>query len=296
MAFLLPVPNGNPWPKSWAIQLPFIGNNLSNPRPSKYQQSVKLAYSRDIRTFRKYYNKNISQVVCSGIAMPRVVSSRCKLIKTLELYDHSQVRSSLHNLKCLKLGQIAQKKVPINTIKRLVRYNKNLKEVWVDQNETMKFIASNMKCPRQLLTFSIGLCNLSKDKMRDGMKFLNRHRKLKEIALCSTAPPATQARSINKESEAFTHLLTSLFKKSSLKAMKLDVADSEIVHNKHLLEIFLLKRIQEKSLENFDIRLALTQLPLLNQVVQEILGNIDYFALSINGSPFHSNNFPVRFV
>ena len=70
--------------------------------------------------------------------------------------------------------------------------------------------------------------------------------------------------------------------------MKLDVADPEIIHNKNLLESFLLKKIQEKTLEKFDIRLALTQFPMLNQVVHEILSNIDYFALSINGSPFHS--------
>src|ERR1700755_570886 len=102
MAFLLPIPNSNPWPKSWTVQLPILGNNISSPKPFRFQHTLKLAYNRDIRCFRKYYNKDITQVICSGITLPRILSSRCKNVKTLELYEHSQLRFKLSNLRTLK--------------------------------------------------------------------------------------------------------------------------------------------------------------------------------------------------
>lgn len=292
MAFLLPIPNGNPWPKSWTVQLPFLGNNISNPNPSRFQHTLKLAYNRDIRYFRKYYNKDIKQIICSGITLPPILSSCCKNVKTLELYEHSQVRCKFSNLKTLKLGQLSQRKTSMKKIKRLVRCNKKLEEIWVDRDETLKPISNSMKCPRLMSSFSMGHSNRPKDQMKNGMRFLTRLPKLKQIALCSTEPPQSQqAREIDLEAQAFMGLLGSLFKKNNLKAIKLDVIDPLIVEKENMLNNFLMKKLNENTIDTFDLRLALRNLPVLNQMVQEFLGKIDYFALSIDGVPFQSKYF-----
>jgi len=290
MALHLSVPNGNPWPKSWAIQLPFVGNNLSSPQSSQFQRTLKLAYYKDIRIYRKYYHKNVSQVVCSGISMPRILSSRGKRIQSLELYENSQAKSLLYNLKSVKFGQVSQRKQSLKFIKRLVRYNKALREVWVDRDETMKAIESSLKFPRFLGTFSLGLCSVSKKKMKKAMKFLNRHQKLKEVALCSIEPQQQpqQIRSLSHEAEAFVQLITSLLKKTSLKALNLDIMDPQVIQKDGIFENFLIKQLQQRGLTNFDLRFALTALPVLTPAVQEMLSQIDYFALSINGSAFQS--------
>ena len=289
MAFLLPVPNGNPWPKSWSIQLPILGNNISNPKSSRFQQTLKLAYTRDIRSFRKYYNKNVKQVVCSGITMPRVVSARCKLVTTLELYEHSQMRSKLPNVKAIKFGQLSQRKGPMQTVKRLIRYNKNLEKAWIDRFETIEAVSSAMKCPRELNTFSLGVCNVSKEKMKEGLRFLTRHPKLKEIGLCSTEPlQVNPNRPIDKEAKAFASFIGSLMKKANLKSVKLDIMDPQVVQSNNMFNDFLLAKLNQTALEHFDIRLALTNPISPNQVLDQTLGRIDYFGLSLDGTSFQS--------
>lgn len=289
MTFLLPVPNGNPWPKAWSIQLPILGNNISNLKPSKFQRTLKLAYSRDVRSFRKYYNKNVSQVVCSGLTMPRIVSARCKLVTTLELYEQSQMRTKLPNVKSIKFGQLSQRKGPMKTVKRLIRYNKNLEKAYIDRFETIEAISSAMKCPRELTSFSLGVCNVPKEKMREGLKFLMRHSKLKEVGLCSTEPlQANGQRSIEKETRAFEKFLGKLMNKPSLKAVNLDVMDPRVMQTENVFNDFVLSQLNQNSLEHFDIRFALTNPINSNMMLSQTLSQIDYFGLSLDGTAFQS--------
>lgn len=290
MALHLAVPNGNPWPKSWGIQVPVLNNNVPNVPPSKYQKTLKFAYNRDIRSFQKYYNKNISEVVCSGIPLPRSLSARCKLVTKLELYEHSQVRSKFYNLRSLKLGGLPQKKGCVKFVKGLIHHNKSLKEVWLDRYETMRVLSYDLKFPRQLGSFSLGLFDCPKEQMSKKLQFLKRYRNLKQIALCSTEPRQPQPRAIDVEAQSFLTFLESIFKKNSLKGIKLDLMDPKVAERSNMLNDFLLKKISQNDLESFDLRLTLTQVPQLDKTAKKILEQLDYFALSLDGAPLQSNS------
>jgi len=280
---------GNPWPRSWQPkdQDLFYGSQCFENR-KRSQSKLVIKAKSDFLAIRKYYNKDIKYICILNVGLPRSLQKRYRNVKELKVFSNTSIKCRFANLQKLTINLHAMSAEKNANLSEIIRANKHIKSLRVSNLDIFQVLLPSIKCLSSLHTFYIDINDHSLINVTKRLpKFLERNFKLKKIGAYIKDIWFDENKEnefhIQKVNKGFRKLFDSILDQKDLKTLKLDVSLQYLLEDGGVLVNYLLTKINQKKLEQFDIRIAVPNSLVLNNDIKNMINQIDYFAITTAG-------------
>jgi len=292
---------GNPWPRRWQPKDQDVYlNDVYFEDDWRFLSKVTLSSKEDFLLLKKYYNKKIKYICVSNIGIPRSFAKRCKYVKELKVFSHSPIKCPFNGIRKMTIN-IHGKSIQNNPeLKRIIKRNKHISSLRVSHFEIFNAFTSSLKTLNRLTTFYLDSKEIIlTDIMKLLVPFLKSNIKLEKIGLLmkdmwlegeydQDKPIESMLQS---KYESYQMLFDKLLNRKNLKTLKLDLCSYHFLENEGAVAKNLIERIAQKQLEEFDIRMNISDFSNIGSEVKDMLSRLHYFALTTDGDVVLSNIF-----